>query len=173
MLRSLMRARKHLVREQTRHIQTLEEANVKLDSVISDIMGLSGRRMIEAMIEGVRNPQKLAQLADRRIKASPKALYDARHGRLTGHHRFMLRLHLGQYDALASSIAQIDGQVDAAIARIDKEAAARRGSFRDLTALLDAIPGIASLAATSILAETGTDMSRFASDGHLVCWASL
>ena len=164
-LRSLMRARKQLVREQT--------ANVKLDSVISDIMGLSGRRMIEAMIARVRDPWKLALLADRRIKASPKALYDTLHGRLTDHHRFMLRLHLGQYDALASSIAQIDGQVDTAIARIDEEAAAGRGSFRDLTALLDAIPGIASLAATSILAETGTDMSLFASDGHLVSWAGL
>ncbi len=64
--------------------------------------------MIEAMVAGVRSPQKLAQLADRRIKASPKALYDALHGRLTDHHRFMLQLHLGQYDALGSSIAQID-----------------------------------------------------------------
>ena len=176
-LRSLMRARKQLVREQTRHIQriqkTLEEANLKLDSVISDIMGLSGRRMIEAMIEGVRDPQKLAKLADRRIKASPKALYDALHGRLTDHHRFMLRLHLGQYDALASSIMLIDGQVDAAIARIDKETGAGRGSFREMIGLLDAIPGIAILAATAILAEIGTDMSRFASDGHLVSWAGL
>lgn len=176
-LRSLMRTRKQLVREQTRHVQriqkTLEEANIKLDSVISDIMGLSGRRMIESMIAGVRNPQKLAQLADRRIKASPKALYDALHGRLTDHHRFMLRLHLGQYDALASSIGEIDGQVDVAIARIDEEAAADRGSFRDLIALVDTIPGVASLAATSILAETGTDMSRFATGAHLVSWAGL
>ena len=176
-LRSLMRARKQLVREQTRHIQriqkTLEEANIKLDSVITDIMGLSGRRMIEAMIAGVRNPRKLAELADQRIKASPKALYDALHGRLTDHHRFMLRLHLGQYDALASSIAEIDAQADAAIARIDEEAAAGHGSFRDMIALLDAIPGVASLAATSILAEIGTDMSRFASPGHLVSWAGL
>ncbi len=177
-LRSLMRTRKQLVREQTRHIQriqkTLEEANIKLNSAVSDIMGVSGRRMIEAMIAGVRSPQKLAQLADRRIKASPKALYDALHGRLTDHHRFMLRLHLGQYDALGSSIAEVDGQVDEAIARIDEEAAAAgRGSFRDLTALLDGIPGIAILAATAILAEIGTDMGRFASDGHLVSWAGL
>ena len=176
-LRSLMRARKQLVREQTRHIQriqkTLEEANIKLDSVISDIMGLSGRRMIEAMIAGVRNPRKLAELADRRIKASPKALYDALHGRLTDHHRFMLRLHLGQYDALASSIAEIDAQVDEAIARIEEEAVAGRGSFRDMIALLDGIPGVASLAATSILAETGTDMSRFPTAGHFVSWAGL
>lgn len=176
-LRSLMRTRKQLVREQARHVQrmqkTLEEANIKLDSVISDIMGASGRRMIEAMIAGVRDPKKLAQLANQRIKASPKQLYDALHGRLTGHHRFMLQLHLGQYDALASSIGQIDGQVDAVIANIDEEAAPGRGSFRDLTALLDTIPGIASLAAIAILAETGTDMSRFASDRHLVAWAGL
>jgi transposase len=176
-LRSLMRARKQLGREQARHVQriqkTLEEANIKLDSVISDIMGLSGRRIIEAMIAGVRDPKKLAELASKRIKASPKELYDALHGRLTEHHRFLLRLHLGQYDALASFIGEIDGQVDAAIAKIDGEAAASRGSFRDLTALLDTIPGIASLAAISILSETGTDMSRFATDGHLVSWAGL
>jgi transposase len=85
----------------------------------------------------------------------------------------MLRLHLGQYDALASSIAEIDGQVDEAIARIDEEATAGLGSFRDMIALLDGIPGVASLAATSILAEIGTDMSRFASGGHLVSWAGL
>ncbi len=125
------------------------------------------------MIEGVRNPQKLAKLADRGIKASPKALYDALHGRLTDHHRFMLKLHLGQYDALSLSIAQIDAHAAAAIARIDKEAAAGRSSFRDMIALLDAIPGIASLAAISILAEIGCDMSRFPTAGHLVSWAGL
>jgi transposase len=95
-LRSMLRARKQLTREQTSHIQriqkTLEEANIKLDSVITDILGVSGRRMIEAMIAGVRNPAKLAELADRRIKASHKALYDALHGRLTDYHRFMLQL---------------------------------------------------------------------------------
>jgi hypothetical protein len=88
-LRSLLRARKLLTREQTSQVQriqkTLEEANIKLDTVISDILGVSGRRMIEAMIDGVRNPFKLAELADRRIKASPKTLYDALHGRLADH----------------------------------------------------------------------------------------
>ena len=101
-LRSLLRTRKQIGREQTRHVQriqkTLEEANIKLDSVISDIMGVSGRRMIEAMINGVRNPHRLAELADRRLKATPKELYDALHGRLSEHHRFLLKLHLGQYD---------------------------------------------------------------------------
>jgi transposase len=77
-LRSLLRTRKQLTREQTRHVQriqkTLDEANIKLDSMITDIMGVTGRRMIEGMIGGLRNPFKLAELADRRIKASPKAL---------------------------------------------------------------------------------------------------
>ena len=121
----------------------------------------------------MRNPQKLAQLADRRIKASPKALYHALHGRLTGHHRFMLQLHLGQYDALASSIEQIDRQVEAAIARIDEAAACGRPSFHCLAGLLCTIPGIANLAATSILSEIGSEMSRFATDGHLVSWVGL
>jgi len=111
-LRSLLRTRKQLTREQTRHVQriqkTLEEANIKLDSVISDIMGVTGRRMIEAMIGGLRNPFKLAELADRRIKASRKELHDALHGRLTDHHRFRLRLHLRQSDALAEAIGEID-----------------------------------------------------------------
>jgi len=176
-LRALLRARKQLTREQSSQVQriqkTLEEANIKLDSVISDIVGLSGRRMIEAMIAGQRNPFKLAELADRRIKATPKALYDALHGRLTDHHRFMLRLYLGQYDALAAAIVQIDDAVEAAIARMDEEAAAGEAPFRTLIALLCTIPGIGPLAATVILAEIGRDMSRFPTAGHLVAWAGL
>ena len=181
-LRSLLRARKQLSREQTSHIQriqkTLEEANIKLDSVISDIMGLSGRRMIEAMIAGVRNPHKLAALADRRIKASPKVLYDALHGRLTDHHRFMLELYLGQYDALSQAIAKIDDAVDAATAQMDEEMneegeAAHQVSFRSLILLLCSVPGINILSATIILAEIGRDMSRFPTAGHLLAWAGM
>ena len=143
-LRSLLRARKQLTREQTSHIQriqkTLEEANIKLDSVISDIMGVSGRRMIEAMIAGVRNPHKLAALADRRIKAAPKVLYDALHGRLTDYHRFMLELYLGQHDALSQAIAKIDDAVDAATARMDEAVEAGQASFRSLILLLCSVP---------------------------------
>ena len=177
-LRSLMRTRKQLVREQTRHVQriqkTLEEANIKLDSVISDIMGVSGRRMIEAMIAGVRNPQRLAQLADRGIKASPKELYDALHGRLTEHHRFLLMLHLAQWDGLDASIQQIDQEVDARIERMDDQAEAKgQVPFRSLILLLSSIPGVSILSATTILAEIGRDMSRFPTAGHLVAWAGL
>ncbi|MBV8746199.1 MAG: IS110 family transposase [Xanthobacteraceae bacterium] len=176
-LRSLMRTRKQLTREQTRHVQriqkTLEEANIKLASVISEVMGKSGRRMIEAMIAGVHDPSKLAALAHRQIKASPKELYDALHGRLTDHHRFLLRLHIGQYDGLNAAIEQIDRQVDVAIAKLDKEAAIDQASFRALIGLLATIPGVSTLAATTILAEIGRDMSRFATAGHLVAWAGM
>ena len=102
-MRDLLRTRKQLTRERSRHVQrlqkTLEDANIKLDSVISDIMGLSGRKMIEALIAGESDPERLAQLAHRRIKATPEALREARRGRVTRHHRFLLRLHLQQIDA--------------------------------------------------------------------------
>jgi transposase len=142
-------------------------------SVITDIMGVSGRKMIEAMIEGLRNPFKLAELADWRIKASPKALYDALHGRLTDHHRFMLRLHLRQYDALAEAMAEIDQEIDAAIEQMDAEVMAGQASFRSLIGLLCTIPGVRELAAKTILAEIGTDMGRFPTAGHLLAWAGL
>jgi transposase len=176
-LRSLMRTRKQLVREQTRHVQrlekTLEEANIKLGAVISDLMGVSGRRMIEAMIAGERNPHRLAALAERTVKASPKQLCDALHGRLREHHRFLLKLHLQQWDALDAAIQQIDRQVAGQIERMDTEAAASQPPFRDLILRLSAIPGVSSLSATTILAEIGRDMSRFPTAGHLVAWAGL
>jgi len=176
-LRALQRARKQLVHEQGRHTlriqKTLEEANIKLDTVISEVMGVSGRKMIEAMIAGVRNPAKLAALAHRQIKASPKELYDALHGRLTDHHRFILKLYLGQYDALAASIIEIDQEVAAVIERMDAEAGAGKAPFRSMINLLSTMPGVSALSATTILAETGTDMGRFATAGHFVAWAGL
>ena len=176
-LRSLTRTRKQLVREQTRHVQriekTLEEANIKLGAVLSDVMGVSGRRMIEAMIAGEGNPHRLAALAERSVKASPKALHDALHGRLREPHRFLLQLHLRQWDALDAAIRQIDDQVAGHIARLDEAAADGQPPFRELIARLCAIPGVSFLSATAILAEIGRDMSRFASAGHLIAWAGL
>jgi transposase len=176
-LRSYMRARKQLVREQTSHIQriqkTLEEANIKLDSLISDVMGLSGRRMIEAIIAGETDPIRLAELADRRIKAPRDQLIEALRGRVTDYHRFMLELHLEQCDALEAAITKIDQVVDAAIARMDEEVEAGQATFRSLIWLLCTIPGVSTLSATTILAEIGRDMSRFPSAGHLVAWAGL
>ena len=132
-LRTLMRTRKQLVREQTSHVQriqkTLTEANIRLDSVISDIMGVNGRRMIEAMIAGVRDPRKLAALGDGRLKATPKELYDALHGRLTEHHRFLLELHLAQHDAQESAIRVIDAEVGEAGRAAGQGGQGRRDPF--------------------------------------------
>jgi transposase len=176
-LRSLMRTRKQLVREQTRHVQriqkTLAEANIRLDTVISDIVGVSGRRMIEAMIAGVRNPHQLAALAHRGLKASPKELYDALHGRLTDHHRFLLKLHLAQWDVLDAAIQNVDQEVDGRIERMDAAEEDGQVPFRELILLLCSIPGVSVLSATTILAEIGRDMSRFPTAGHLVAWAGL
>jgi transposase len=176
-LRALMRPRKQLVREQTRHVQrlqkTLEEANIKLDSVISDIMGVSGRRMIEAMVAGERDPHRLAALAVRSIKASPQALHDALHGRRREHHCFLLKLHLQQWDALDVAIRQIDREVARPIERMDEGAEDGLSPVRELILRLSAIPGVSRLSATAILAEIGRDMSRFPTAGHLVAWAGL
>ena len=142
-------------------------------------MGASGRRIIEAMICGVRDPSRLAALASKRIKATAQELHDALHGQLTDHHRFLLKLRLRQYDALEAAIRDIDVAVDAQIKRIDaqSQAAAGHGAkatpFRQLIELLCTIPGVSVLAATMILAEIGHDMSRFPTARHLVSWAGM
>jgi transposase len=165
-MRNLLRTRKQFVRERTSHVQriqkTLEDANIKLDSVISDILGLSGRRMIEALIAGETDPDALAALAHRRIKASPAELEAALRGRVTNHHRFMLRLLLQHIDTIDAAITQIDHEVDAQVE-----------PFRTTVQLLTTIPGINELSACVILAEIGRDMSRFPTAGHLISWAGL
>jgi transposase len=100
-------------------------------------------------------------------------LYDALHGRLTEHHRFLLKLHLQQWDGLDATIREIDREVEARLAQLDKEVKPDTAPFRDLVRLLCTIPGVAKLSATIILAEIGRNMSRFATAGHLVAWAGL
>jgi transposase len=165
-MRDLLRTRKQMMRERSSHIQriqkTLEDANIKLDSVVTDILGLSGRRIIEALIAGQTMPQALATLAHRRIHASADELEAALRGRVTRHHRFLLKLHLDQIDAF-----------DAAIARIDEEVSANVEPFRAAIELLSTIPGISTLSAEVIVAEIGIDMSRFPTASHLISWAGL
>lgn len=176
-LRALTRTRKQIVREQTRHVQriekTLAEANIKLGSVISDIMGASGRRIIQAMIDGVRQPNRLAELAGKQIKATPKELYDALHGRLTDHHRFLLALHLKQWDGLDETIRTLDVEIAQRIERMEAMTGACKTPFRNLIGLLTTIPGVSTVAAPAILSEIGADMNRFLTAGHLVAWAGL
>jgi transposase len=177
-LRALQRTRKQLVREQTSHVQrlqkTLEEANIKLDSVISDIMGLSGRAMIEALIAGESDPERLARLAHRRIKATRQELCEALDGRVTDHHRFRLRLHLRQCDGLDEMISAVDAEIATVITRIDNEReAAGQVPFRTLSREVSNIPGIRAQSAGMILAEIGLDMGRFPTAGHIVAWTGL
>jgi transposase len=165
-LRALLRTRKQLVREQASHVQrlqkTLEDANIKLGSVLTNIMGTSGRAMLEAMIAGESDPGTLAALAHRSVKAPPERMIEALQGRVTPRHRFLLRLHLRQIDALEAAITEIDQEVEAGIE-----------PFRAAVRLLSSIPGVSTLSAEVIVAEIGTDMGRFPTAGHLLSWAGL
>jgi transposase len=175
-LRALTRTRKQFSYEQTRYVQrlqkTLAEANLRLDAVLSDLMGASGRRILAAIIAGVRSPEELAALA-RGLKASPQELRAALHGRLTEHHRFLLQLYLEQWDRLDAAIRDLDREVDARLTQMDAQRKPDATPFRALIALLSTIPGVGRLSATMILAEIGRDMSRFPTAGHLVSWAGL
>ena len=165
-MRTLLRTRKQLVRENSRHVlrvqKTLEDANIKLDSVLTDVMGKSGRAIIEALIAGETNPAKLASLADRRVKASQEELREALRGRVRKQHRFLLRLHLNQIDSLATALATIDAQVEENL-----------GPFRTAVQQVVSIPGVKDLGAQAIVSEIGIDMTRFPSAAHLISWAGL
>lgn len=165
-LRDLTRTRKQLVREMARHVQrihkTLEDANIKIAVVISDILGASGRAFLAALVAGETDPEKLADLARGRLRASRAQIVDALRGRVREHHRFMLKLHLEQISALQKAIAELE-------ARLGE----RLEPFREDMKLLQTMPGISCTAAQVIASEMGLDMKRFASDDRLVSWAGM
>ena len=165
-LRDLTRTRKQLVREVAQHTlriqKTLEDANVKLSSVLSDVLGQSGRAILDAIVAGEAEPNALAARASSRVRASKEVLAEALQGRLRDHHRFMIRSHLRLIDAIRGEVAGIDERIGEHLK-----------SFRGAVELLTTIPGISDIAAHVILGEIGDDMSRFPSAGHLVSWAGL
>lgn len=166
-LRTLTRTRKQFVRERASHVQriekVLEDANLKITSVLSDITGKSGRAVLQALIGGHDDPQRLAScVVGNRLKASRAELLQALSGRVNAHHRFMLKLHLGHIDAL-----------DRAIADIEKEVGLGLQPFRQAARLLSTMPGLSQVSANVVIAEIGIDMSRFATPGHLLSWACL
>lgn len=165
-LRTLTRTRRQLVREKARHIQriqkTLEDANLKIASVVSDIMGTSGRAILDALAKGENDPEKLVALTTGRLKASHSTLVEALRGRITEHHSFMLTLHLEHIDALDRSIEAIEAKMGDAMA-----------PFRERAELLTTMPGVSDVVATVIVSEIGIDMSRFPTPGHLISWAGL
>src|ERR687887_452843 len=119
-LRDLTRTRTQLVREKARHVlriqKTLDQANIKLTGLLTDILGVSGRAILDALVAGERDPERLADLTTGRLKASRAQLVAALHGRLTPHHAFMLRLHLTQIDALQAAVRDLEARLGDALA---------------------------------------------------------
>jgi transposase len=165
-LRDLTRTRKQLVREIGQHTlriqKVLEDANLKLTSVLTDILGLSGRAILTALIDGETDPERLADVMQGRLKASRAARVDALRGRITPHHRFLLRLHLTQIEALEAAVRDVEARLGDALL-----------PFQATLERLMTMPGISQTVARVILAEIGPDMTRFPTAGHLISWAGL
>lgn len=165
-LRDLTRTRKQFVREIAQHSlriqKVLEDANIKLASVLSDILGQSGRAMLAAIIGGEEDPERLADLAQGTARKKRAALVEALRGHVTSHHRTLLKLHLDLIAALETALREVDAAVGKALAPISYAAD-----------LLKTMPGVSDVVAHVIVAEIGADMTRFPTAGHLVSWAGL
>jgi transposase len=165
-LRDLTRTRKQLTREIVQHTQriqaVLEEANVKLSSAITDVLGLSGRRILKAIVAGEVDPARLAELGSSRLAVSRSDLADALHGRVREHHRFLIDQHLRTVEQLEVTIAAFDARIEAALE-----------PFRDTIERLKEIPGLSETSVQVLIAEIGMDMSQFPTAGHLLSWAGL
>ena len=165
-LRDLTRTRKQLTREIVQHTQRiqalLEEANVKLSSVITDILGLSGRRILKAIIAGETNSERLSELGGSRLAATRAELTDALEGCIRAHHRFLIGQHLKTIEQLEETIVAFDARIEAALK-----------PFRDIVERLKEVPGLSETSAQILLAEIGTDMRQFPTAGHLLSWAGL
>jgi transposase len=165
-LRDLTRTRKQLVREASQHSlriqKTLEDANIKLGSVLSDVLGHSGRAILNALIAGETDPERLADLARGNARKKRAELIQALHGRISAHHRRLLKLHLGLIDSLQQALATVDADVGKTLAPIE-----------ECARLLTTMPGVSELTAHVLVAEIGVDMARFPTAGHLLSWATM
>jgi transposase len=141
---------------------TLEDANIKLDGVLSDILGVSGRAILRALIAGETDPEKLAKLAHKLVRASRDELMQSLRGQVTDTHRFLLQVHLDQVESMEAAIAKVDAKLDAALE-----------PYREDIRNLKTIPGVGETTAQILLAEVGADMSVFPTPAHLVSWARL
>jgi len=163
-LRDLCRYRRTLIQERTREKQRaeklLEDTQIKLSSVISDIFGKSGRAMLEALIAGESDPYVLADLALGKMRGKKSVLQEALTGHFRDHHRYLLRMMLDRVDALTAQIEAITSRIDEVIT-----------PFAHQVAQLDEIPGVGTTGAQELIAEIGVDMARFPTAGHLVSWA--
>ena len=162
----MTRYRRSLVQERSREAnriqKVLEGANVKLGSVATDLLGVSGRAMLKAMSQGEDDPKRLTELARGRLREKQDALEKALQGLMGSHQRFMLRVQL-------SHLSHLDGQIET----LNQEVARRLDPFEATVAALDTIPGVGRSTAQVILAEMGADMEQFPSGGHLASWAGV
>jgi transposase len=165
-LRDLTRYRKTLVqeraRETTRLQKILEGANLKLASVATNVLGVSGRDMLNALVAGEDDPEVLAELARMSLRKKLPQLRQALTGRVKPHHRVLIAQILGHIDYLSGAIAHLDEEIEACLA-----------PFAEERALLQTIPGVGAVAAAAIIAEIGVDMGRFPSAKHLASWAGV
>ena len=163
-LRDLTRTRTAITRERAREFQRLEklleDAGIKLSAVASDLTGVSSRAMLEALVEGERDPAVLAEFAKRRLRAKIPELTEALNGRFGDHHAFLVKLHLDLIDQHTVAIEELTARIEEVMA-----------PFRGARDLMVTIPGISTGVADVVIAETGADMSRFATAGHLASWA--
>ena len=165
-VRDLTRTRKQLVREIAQHAQriqkTLDIANLKITGLMSNVLGVSGRAILRALIAGQTDPIQLADLARGTLKNKRAALVEALTGRVTPHQRRLLKLHLDLIERLEAAVADLDAQLGEALA-----------PFREAVDRIDAVPGIDTIVAQAILGEIGLDMARFPTHQHLISWACL
>ena len=166
-LRDLTRQRTQLLGDRARVVnriqKSLEDANIKLASVASDITGKSGRAILDALVEGKLTPQQMAELVHKRMEAKKPLLREALHGHVTAHHRFMLKQLLGQVDDLDRMIEAFDARIEEVMSPLERESVRR----------LDEVPGFDRRSGQNVIAEIGTDMSRFATPRHLASWAGI
>jgi len=165
-LRDLTRLRKTLIRERGHHVnrieKTLELANIKVGSVITDLMGKTGRAIVMALSQGLDDPEQLADCAQGLLRKKRGALRQALVGRLTPHYAFLLQQHLSLIEMLDAHIATLEARIQEAMV-----------PFAEAAALLQTMPGVATRAAQAILAETGADMGAFPTAAHFASWARL